>query len=38
QAAQAQVSKSAGITPEMSKRWFARSFGDIVVPKEREAA
>ncbi|ASP20825.1 isovaleryl-homoserine lactone synthase [Antarctobacter heliothermus] len=37
-AAQAQVSKSAGITPEMSKRWFARSFGDIVVPKEREAA
>lgn len=28
--AQAKVSKSAGITPEMSKRWFALSFGDII--------
>ncbi len=36
--AQAQVSKSAGITPEMSKRWFARSFGDIVATSELVAA
>lgn len=35
---QAQVAKSAGITPEMSKRWFALSFGDIVVPNEMVAA
>ena len=35
---QAQVSKSAGITPEMSKRWFALSFGQIVQPKELVAA
>lgn len=36
--AQAHVSKSAGITPDMSKRWFALSFGQIVVPQTREAA
>ncbi|CUH77946.1 acyl-homoserine-lactone synthase [Tropicibacter naphthalenivorans] len=28
--AQASVSKSAGITPEMSKRWFELSFGTVV--------
>ncbi|MBP0481448.1 acyl-homoserine-lactone synthase [Sagittula salina] len=28
--AQAKVARTAGITPEMSKRWFARSFGEIV--------
>jgi N-acyl-L-homoserine lactone synthetase len=36
--AQAHVSKSAGITPEMSKRWFALSFGGIVVPQTLQAA
>jgi acyl homoserine lactone synthase len=36
--AQAHVSKTAGITPEMSKRWFALSFGQIVVPQALEAA
>jgi acyl homoserine lactone synthase len=28
--AQNKVSKSAGITPEMSKRWFELSFGEII--------
>ncbi|WP_425071945.1 acyl-homoserine-lactone synthase [Sagittula sp. S175] len=28
--AQAKVSKTAGITPELSKRWFELSFGEIV--------
>lgn len=28
--AQAKVSKAAGISPELSKRWFERSFGDII--------
>jgi N-acyl-L-homoserine lactone synthetase len=29
-AAQALVSRSAGITPELSKRWFELSFGEII--------
>ncbi|MGP6088180.1 acyl-homoserine-lactone synthase [Antarctobacter jejuensis] len=37
-AAQAHVAKSAGITPEMSKRWFALSFGQIVSPLELAVA
>lgn len=35
---QAAVAKSAGVTRDMSKRWFALSFGGTVVPKELEAA
>lgn len=34
---QAKVARSAGITPEMSKRWFALSFGQIVSPSELAA-
>ena len=35
---QAAVAKSAGVTRDMSKRWFALSFGGTVVPKELQAA
>ncbi|MCT4554746.1 MAG: autoinducer synthase [Pelagimonas sp.] len=36
--AQAHVSKSAGITPEMSKRWFEMSFGGVMTSEELAAA
>ncbi len=36
--AQASVSKSAGITPEMSKRWFELSFGGRVELSDQIAA
>ncbi|SMX47351.1 acyl-homoserine-lactone synthase [Maliponia aquimaris] len=34
---QASVARSAGITPEMSKRWFALSFGQTVTQQELAA-
>ncbi|MBY6114962.1 autoinducer synthase [Mameliella alba] len=37
-ATQAAVAKSAGVTREMSRRWFELSFGNIVVPSQLEAA
>ena len=36
--AQAQVSKSAGISPELSKRWFELSFGKVLGTADLAAA
>lgn len=36
--AQAKVAQAAGITPDMSRRWFERSFGAVVSPKQMVAA
>lgn len=36
--AQANVARTAGITPDMSRRWFERSFGGVMTPGIREAA
>lgn len=37
-AAQARVARAAGITPDMSRRWFERSFGAIDLSSEGVAA
>jgi acyl homoserine lactone synthase len=36
--AQARVAKTAGVTPELNKRWFEMSFGTVVDFEEQVAA
>lgn len=36
--AQARVARAAGITPDMSRRWFERSFGSVISARQVVAA